>query len=41
MMLREGAVLVVLTFGLLPSVAFLWFVTDVSGPYIHLIFRVQ
>jgi hypothetical protein len=31
----------VITFGLLPSVAFLWFLTNVSGPYIGTIFRVQ
>ena len=31
----------VITFELLVSVAFLWFVTNVSGPYIRPIFRVQ
>jgi hypothetical protein len=32
---------VVVTFGLLPSVVFLWFVTNVSGLYIRPIFRVH
>ena len=31
----------VVTFGLLPSVTFLWLLTYVSGPYIRRIFRVQ
>jgi hypothetical protein len=39
--LQPGLPLVVITFGLLPSVAFLSFVTNVSGPYINTIFRVQ
>ena len=36
-----GLQTVAITFGLLPSVAFLWFVTNVSGPYIRPNFRVQ
>jgi hypothetical protein len=31
----------VVTFGLLPSSDFLWFLTNISGPYIRPIFRVQ